>query len=101
MLAPLLYLALRRLIALVFLREGCQSPVPSRHCEVVLVQKSAESIPFHTYVEHYNRQRPRRTLALAARDPLDKPIPLGKHSPARVHRRDRLDGLLHEYQRAA
>ena len=25
--------------------EGCQNPVPSRRCEVVLVQKSAESIP--------------------------------------------------------
>jgi hypothetical protein len=55
----------------------------------------------HTYIDHYNRQRPHRTLALAAPDPLGRPTPLGEHSPTRVHRIDRLGGLLHEYQRAA
>ncbi len=52
------------------------------------------------YIDHYNRQRPHRALQLQAPEaqgfattllPLD----------ARVRRRDRLGGLLHEYYEAA
>ena len=53
------------------------------------------------YIDHYNRQRPHRALGLATPDPRGNPVPLGKHSPTRVHRIDRLGGLLHEYRRAA
>lgn len=51
-----------------------------------------------TYVEHYNRGRPHRSLDLQA------PIPSGPTPPAGdgpVQRVDVLGGLVHEYQRAA
>ena len=52
-----------------------------------------------TYVDHYNRKRPHRALALDAPDPTEvTPLPT---SPAQVRRTDRLGGLLHEYERAA
>jgi putative transposase len=49
------------------------------------------------YVQHYNRERPHRGLALTQPEPPEiKPSPGGD-----VHRRDRLGGLVHEYYRAA
>jgi putative transposase len=53
-----------------------------------------------TYVDHYNRQRPHRALALDCPDPAPKlrSFPAGT---AHIRRRDRLGGLLHEYTRAA
>ncbi|QUQ67067.1 integrase core domain-containing protein [Kutzneria sp. CA-103260] len=49
------------------------------------------------YVDHYNRHRPHRTLALAAPRPRhDQPPTEGP-----VHRRTVLGGLLNEYHRAA
>ncbi len=51
------------------------------------------------YVDHHNTHRPHR--ALGQRPPILKPMP---HTPAaegRVRRRDRLGGLLHEYELAA
>jgi putative transposase len=54
-----------------------------------------------TYVDHYNRKRPHRALGLVAPHPPGEPIPVGDASPAHVGRRDRLGGLLHEYERAA
>ena len=57
-----------------------------RHLEHVL----------RTYVQHYNRERPHRGLALTQPEPAEiKPGPGGD-----VHRRDRLGGLIHEYYRA-
>jgi putative transposase len=61
-----------------------------RHLEQVL----------RVYVRHYNRQRPHRALQLQTleQEELQKtPHPLG----ARVRRRDRLGGLLHEYYEVA
>jgi len=52
------------------------------------------------YVEHYNRHRPHRALRLEPPDPARPGIIAEDHS-ARVHRRDLLGGLLHEYRRAA
>jgi putative transposase len=50
-----------------------------------------------TYIQHYNRERPHRGLALQPPEPLqDKPRPDGD-----TRRRDRLGGLVHEYHRAA
>ena len=51
------------------------------------------------YAEHYNSHRPHRTLGQAA--PL-RPLPQPTTSETNtIRRRDRLGGLLHEYQQAA
>jgi putative transposase len=61
--------------------------VGRRHLEHVL----------HTYIQHYNCERPHRGLAL---QPPQAPQP--ELSPTgQVHCRDRLGGLVHEYYRAA
>jgi putative transposase len=53
------------------------------------------------YVHHYNTHRPHRALQLQPPDPAVG-LPLaGKGQPTRVHRRDLLGGLLHEYRQAA
>jgi putative transposase len=56
------------------------------------------------YVDHYNTHRPHRALGLTA--PIPEPRlrlvssnPIA--TPDRLHRRDRLGGLIHEYARAA
>jgi putative transposase len=54
-----------------------------------------------TYVEHYNRQRPHRALDLDAPDPIGELVPLPPARSRAVRRRDRLGGLLHEYELAA
>jgi transposase InsO family protein len=53
------------------------------------------------YVDHYNHHRPHRSLELRAPDPLPRSIDPSPTRPAYVRRRDRLGGLLHEYQLAA
>ena len=61
-----------------------------RHLERVL----------RVYVEHYNTQRPHRALNLRPpqpRQPPPAPTPTG----GEVRRRDRLGGLIHEYNRTA
>src|SRR5712691_3768656 len=64
--------------------------VSQRHLERVL----------HEYVAHHNTHRPHR--ALSQQPPLPKPIPIpAPPLEARVRRRDRLGGLLHEYELAA
>jgi len=61
--------------------------VGRRHLEYVL----------RIYIQHYNRERPHRGLALQPpQAPQLKLPPSGQ-----VHRRDRLGGLVHEYYRAA
>jgi transposase InsO family protein len=52
------------------------------------------------FVDHYNRHRPHRSLSLAPPAPR-RPVVTPPSSAARVHRRDRLGGLLHEYSLAA
>jgi hypothetical protein len=53
------------------------------------------------YIDHYNTHRPHRALGLTP------PIPgpglrlVGPSPQDRLHRRDRLGGLIHEYARAA
>jgi NADPH:quinone reductase-like Zn-dependent oxidoreductase len=56
---------------------------------------------FRTYVDHYNRQRPHRALDLHAPDSIGSLVPLPRARPRTVRRRDRLGGLLHEYELAA
>jgi putative transposase len=54
------------------------------------------------FVDHYNRHRPHRALNLAAPD-RGRPTPRLVTTPAgpAVQRRDRLGGLIHEYNVAA
>jgi putative transposase len=53
------------------------------------------------YVDHYNRHRPYRALGLRPPHP-PAPVQLvSKDQRDRVHRRDLLGGLVHEYRRAA
>jgi len=53
------------------------------------------------YAAHYNAHRPHRVLGLAPPDPPADPRVVRDGEPSRVHRRDLLGGLLHEYRRAA
>jgi len=60
-----------------------------RHLEQIL----------HSYVTHYNLERPHRSLALAA--PARKLQEARGSPPAEICRRDVLGGLIHEYSAAA
>ena len=63
--------------------------INQRHAATVLAE----------YQHHYNNHRPHRALGQAA--PL-RPLPQPTtNDPNTVHRRDRLGGLLHEYQQVA
>jgi putative transposase len=53
------------------------------------------------YVQHYNQHRPHRALGLQAPDPSTDLIAVGEDRSGRLHRRDLLGGLLHQYRRAA
>jgi putative transposase len=53
------------------------------------------------YVGHYNRHRPHRALGLQPPNPPALVMLISRDQHDRVHRRDLLGGLLHEYQRAA
>jgi putative transposase len=53
------------------------------------------------YIEHYNAHRPHRALGLQPPDPAVGPTFTGMGQPPRVHRRDLLGGLVHEYRQAA
>ncbi len=50
------------------------------------------------YVQHYNAERPHRTLALRPPDP---PGAAAAAAVGEIRRRDKLGGLVHEYYRAA
>jgi putative transposase len=72
---------------------------------LILGRRHLESI-VHIYVKHYNEHRPHRSLG--QHRPLEKPPPIGESAPSRqqlpldrLRRRDRLGGLLHEYELAA
>ena len=56
----------------------------------------------HLYIDHYNTRRPHRSLDLVPPPPSGRPRPHGASlSQARLRRRDRLGGLIHEYALAA
>ena len=59
-----------------------------RHLEHVL----------RVYLDHDNTQRPHRALSLQPPDPTERPP---RPTSSKIHHRDRLGGLLHEYYRAA
>jgi transposase InsO family protein len=65
---------------------------------LIINQRQAAAL-LGEYAHHYNSHRPHRTLGEAA--PL-RPLPQPTTSyPNTVRRRDRLGGLLHEYQQVA
>jgi hypothetical protein len=64
--------------------------VGRRHLEHVL----------RVYVRHYNEHRPHRTLKRQTRLPAGLTV-VGEEQQGRVHRRDLLGDLLHEYRRVA
>jgi len=53
------------------------------------------------YVRHYNGHRPHRALGLQPPEPALGLTITGMDQPPRVHRRDLLGGLVHEYRQAA
>ena len=62
-----------------------------RHLERVLTE----------YVEHYNEHRPHRSLGQRSPQQETEPVPMTLVDPGRLRRRDRLGGLVHEYELAA
>ena len=64
---------------------------------LILNRRHLENV-LRFYVDHYNGERPHRALELRPPDP-DTPQ-AGSHV-GKIHRRDRLGGLIHEYHRAA
>jgi putative transposase len=71
---------------------------------LILGRRQLERV-VQVYAQHYNGHRPHRSLD--QRPPLAKPPPIDERAPSeppeldRLRRRDRLGGLLHEYELAA
>ena len=61
-----------------------------RHLEQVLTE----------YVGHYNEHRPHRSLGQRSPQQQTEPAPMTLVDPGRLRRRDRLGGLVHEYELA-
>jgi hypothetical protein len=64
-------------------------------------EHAASGADAQVFVDHYNNGRPHRSLGLVPPNgrPLVKREPI--NAPIDVRPRDRLGGLLHEYERAA
>ena len=69
-------------------------------CVLILNDQHLERI-LDVFVEHYNGHRPHRALALTPPRPTPPPAPATEWGEARVQRRDRLGGVVHEYVLAA
>jgi putative transposase len=72
-----------------------------RECldRILVVSRGHLERVLHEYVSHYNAHRPHRSLE--QQPPVLKPPPLAGDCDWCVRRRDRLGGLLHEYELAA
>jgi putative transposase len=64
---------------------------------LILNRRQLEGV-LRVYADHYNTQRPHRTLDLQPPDPDEPP---SRSTVGEIRRRDKLGGLLHEYYRAA
>jgi putative transposase len=95
------------------LRTPVRAPTANAHAErwvrtvraecldwLLIVSRRHLAQVLRIYVQHYNRHHPHRALGLEPPDPSANPTVISgdRH---RVHRRDRLGGLLHEYRQAA
>jgi putative transposase len=96
------------------LRTPVQAPNANAHAERWVRTVRAECLDWllvvgrrhldqilRIYVAHYNQHRAHRALGLEPPDPAAEITTLAEDRPNRVHRRDLLGGLLHEYRRAA
>lgn len=68
---------------------------------ILIVQRRQLEVIVGEYVAHYYAHRPHRSLGLRAPDTALVPLPAARASPPRIRRRDRLGGVLHEYEIAA
>jgi transposase InsO family protein len=66
---------------------------------LILNQQHLERV-LHVFVDHYNGHRPHRALTLNPPNSICQPVPTA-WGEARVRRRDRLGGVVHEYFLAA
>jgi transposase InsO family protein len=66
---------------------------------LILSRRHLEHV-LRVYVDHYNRERPHRSLNLTA-PTANAPAPGKRRSLRHIQRRDRLSGLIHEYYQAA
>jgi putative transposase len=64
---------------------------------LILNRRHLEGV-LRVYVDHYNRKRPHRALALR---PPELDERRERSSDGEIHRRDQLGGLIHEYEREA
>jgi transposase InsO family protein len=68
---------------------------------ILVVNRRQLEHVLRVYIDHYNRHRPQRALDLKPPTP-GRPLRLiSTQPPGRIHRRDRLGGLIHEYAAAA
>jgi putative transposase len=67
---------------------------------LILGRRQLEAV-LREYVAHYNAHRPHRALGLQAPETGPIRLPAARASPCDIHRRDRLGGLIHEYDIAA
>ncbi len=67
---------------------------------LILGRRQLEAV-LREYVAHYNAHRPHRALGLQAPETGLIRLPAARASPCDIHRRDRLGGLIHEYDIAA
>jgi putative transposase len=67
---------------------------------LIASRKQLEHV-LRVYAEHYNHHRPHRALSLRPPARERNLHVVSCHSPDRIHRHDRLGGLIHEYARAA
>ena len=71
---------------------------------LILGRRHLETV-VHIYAKHYNEHRPHRSLG--QQPPLAKPAPISERASRerlrldRLRRRDRLGGVIHEYDLAA
>jgi putative transposase len=68
---------------------------------ILIVSRRQLEQVLRVYIDHYNGHRPHRALELTPPMPHRRLRPVNSDPPERVHRRDRLGGLIHEYAAAA
>jgi putative transposase len=68
---------------------------------ILIVSRRQLEQVLRVYIDHYNGHRPHRALELTPPMPNRRLRPVNADPPERVHRRDRLGGLIHEYAAAA
>jgi putative transposase len=68
---------------------------------ILMVGRCQLEAVLREYVGHYNAHRPHRALGLRAPEAAPTPLAAARASPDRIRRRDRLGGLIHEYNLAA